>query len=139
VAAVHPLRNTYVRSLGRVNNVLVLTFRSWVFWFRQQRTPGNKLISYEEGIKKISSFSSVSANKVGNLILTYLLDHIYRLNPFGGSGRIYIHRVHLFLPLTTCSSTLASAGQYGKTLSISQAVNGSFVSKKACPTESGKI
>ncbi|KAF9005990.1 translation initiation factor eIF 4e-like domain-containing protein [Cyathus striatus] len=39
----HPLRNT------------------WVFWFRQQRTPGNKIISYEEGIKKISAFSSVES------------------------------------------------------------------------------
>ncbi|KAG5647431.1 hypothetical protein DXG03_009361 [Asterophora parasitica] len=41
--AVHPLRNT------------------WVFWFRQQRAPGNKITSYEEGIKKISAFSSVRA------------------------------------------------------------------------------
>jgi len=41
--AVHPLRNT------------------WVFWFRQQRAPGNKIISYEEGIKKISAFSSVES------------------------------------------------------------------------------
>ncbi|KAF8661355.1 hypothetical protein AX16_001450 [Volvariella volvacea WC 439] len=40
---VHPLKNT------------------WVFWFRQQRTPGNKIISYEEGIKKISAFSSVES------------------------------------------------------------------------------
>ncbi|TFK39952.1 translation initiation factor eIF 4e-like domain-containing protein [Crucibulum laeve] len=40
---VHPLRNT------------------WVFWFRQQRAPGNKIISYEEGIKKISAFSSVES------------------------------------------------------------------------------
>ncbi|KAF9480508.1 eukaryotic translation initiation factor 4E [Pholiota conissans] len=40
---VHPLRNT------------------WVFWFRQQRTPGNKIISYEEGIKKIAAFSSVES------------------------------------------------------------------------------
>ncbi|KAJ4473643.1 translation initiation factor eIF4e [Lentinula aciculospora] len=39
----HPLRNT------------------WVFWFRQQRTPGNKLISYEEGIKKISAFASAES------------------------------------------------------------------------------
>ncbi|KAJ8508909.1 hypothetical protein ONZ45_g8867 [Pleurotus djamor] len=42
-SAVHPLKNT------------------WVFWFRQQRTPGNKIISYEEGIKKISAFSSVES------------------------------------------------------------------------------
>jgi len=42
-AAVHPLRNT------------------WVFWFRQQRAPGNKIISYEEGIKKVSAFSSVES------------------------------------------------------------------------------
>jgi len=40
---VHPLRNT------------------WVFWFRQQRTPGNKIISYEEGIKRIASFISVES------------------------------------------------------------------------------
>ncbi|KAJ3890492.1 translation initiation factor eIF4e [Lentinula edodes] len=39
----HPLRNT------------------WVFWFRQQRAPGNKLVSYEEGIKKISAFASVES------------------------------------------------------------------------------
>ncbi|KAG5732670.1 Eukaryotic translation initiation factor 4E type 2 [Termitomyces sp. T112] len=41
--AVHPLRNT------------------WIFWFRQQRTPGNKIINYEDGIKKISAFSSVES------------------------------------------------------------------------------
>ncbi|TDL24077.1 eukaryotic translation initiation factor 4E [Rickenella mellea] len=41
--AVHPLRNT------------------WVFWFRQQRAPGNKITNYEEGIKKISQFSSVES------------------------------------------------------------------------------
>ena len=35
-----------------------LSFR-WVFWFRQQRTPGNKNVNYEEGIKKIAAFSSV--------------------------------------------------------------------------------
>ncbi|KAH7881778.1 translation initiation factor eIF 4e-like domain-containing protein [Phlebopus sp. FC_14] len=40
---VHPLRNT------------------WVFWFRQQRTPGNKIANYEEGIKKVASFSSVES------------------------------------------------------------------------------
>lgn len=31
-----------------------------MFWFRQQRAPGNKITNYEEGIKKISAFSSVS-------------------------------------------------------------------------------
>ncbi|KAJ6555676.1 translation initiation factor eIF4e [Mycena vulgaris] len=40
---VHPLRNT------------------WVFWFRQQRAPGNKIISYEEGIKRVAAFSSVES------------------------------------------------------------------------------
>ncbi|KAJ7476666.1 translation initiation factor eIF4e [Mycena latifolia] len=40
---VHPLRNT------------------WVFWFRQQRAPGNKIISYEEGIKRVAPFSSVES------------------------------------------------------------------------------
>ncbi|KIL69414.1 hypothetical protein M378DRAFT_184566 [Amanita muscaria Koide BX008] len=43
VPTVHSLRNT------------------WVFWFRQQRSPGNKALNYEEGIKKISSFSSVES------------------------------------------------------------------------------
>ncbi|KAI9434544.1 eukaryotic translation initiation factor 4E class II [Russula earlei] len=41
--SVHPLRST------------------WVFWFRQQRAPGNKITNYEEGIKKISSFASVES------------------------------------------------------------------------------
>ncbi|KAF8920844.1 eukaryotic translation initiation factor 4E member 2 [Mucidula mucida] len=41
--SVHPLRNT------------------WVYWFRQQRAPGNKIVNYEEGIKKISAFSSVES------------------------------------------------------------------------------
>ncbi|ETW79030.1 hypothetical protein HETIRDRAFT_478346 [Heterobasidion irregulare TC 32-1] len=41
--SVHPLRNT------------------WVFWFRQQRAPGNKITNYEEGIKKISAFHSVES------------------------------------------------------------------------------
>ncbi|KAH9070646.1 eukaryotic translation initiation factor 4E class II [Lactarius deliciosus] len=39
-ASIHPLRST------------------WVFWFRQQRAPGNKITNYEEGIKKISAFAS---------------------------------------------------------------------------------
>jgi len=42
-AEVHPLRHT------------------WVFWFRAQRAPGNKITNYEEGIKKISPFSSVES------------------------------------------------------------------------------
>ncbi|KXN92654.1 Eukaryotic translation initiation factor 4E type 2 [Leucoagaricus sp. SymC.cos] len=42
-AVVHPLRNT------------------WVFWFRQQRSPGSKNVNYEEGIKKITAFSSVES------------------------------------------------------------------------------
>ncbi|KAH9933335.1 eukaryotic translation initiation factor 4E class II [Fomitopsis serialis] len=40
---VHPLRHT------------------WVFWFRQQRGPGTKITNYEEGIKKISAFSSIES------------------------------------------------------------------------------
>ena len=49
----------------RVQNACVLTdtftggHTRWVFWFRQQRPPGNKITNYEEGIKKISPFSSV--------------------------------------------------------------------------------
>jgi len=39
----HPLRHT------------------WVFWFRQHRAPGNKIVNYEEGIKKISTFGSIES------------------------------------------------------------------------------
>ncbi|KAI0060725.1 eukaryotic translation initiation factor 4E class II [Artomyces pyxidatus] len=55
----HPLRSTYV-SLSRPELPYSPT-RSWVFWFRQQRAPGNKITNYEEGIKKISAFSSVES------------------------------------------------------------------------------
>jgi translation initiation factor 4E len=41
--------------------ILTQSYLSWIFWFRQQRAPGNKITSYEEGIKKISAFSSVSS------------------------------------------------------------------------------
>ncbi|KAJ7854041.1 hypothetical protein B0H14DRAFT_3652111 [Mycena olivaceomarginata] len=44
--SVHPLRNT------------------WVFRFRQQRTPGNKIVSYEDGIKRVAAFSSVRLFKL---------------------------------------------------------------------------
>jgi translation initiation factor 4E len=63
-SGVHPLRNTYVRtrsSNARFRLDLYTPSSSWVFWFRQQRAPGNKITSYEEGIKKISAFSSVSS------------------------------------------------------------------------------
>ncbi|CCM02558.1 uncharacterized protein FIBRA_04661 [Fibroporia radiculosa] len=40
---VHPLRHT------------------WIFWFRQQRGPGTKITNYEEGIKKVSAFSSIES------------------------------------------------------------------------------
>ncbi|KAJ7854034.1 hypothetical protein B0H14DRAFT_3449822 [Mycena olivaceomarginata] len=32
---------------------------SWVFWFRQQRAPGNKIVSYEDGSKRVAAFSSI--------------------------------------------------------------------------------
>jgi translation initiation factor 4E len=60
--SVHPLRNTCVSSF---EGVFAKTWCScscgnrWVFWFRQQRAPGNKITNYEEGIKKIAAFSSV--------------------------------------------------------------------------------
>ncbi|KLO19089.1 eukaryotic translation initiation factor 4E [Schizopora paradoxa] len=34
---------------------------TWVFWFRQHRAPGNKIVNYEEGIKKISTFGSIES------------------------------------------------------------------------------
>lgn len=52
----------YVRVLSRVDGLLDLecsALSRWVFWFRQQRAPGNKNVNYEEGIKKISAFRSV--------------------------------------------------------------------------------
>jgi translation initiation factor 4E len=45
-------------SFSSLTNVY---FIRWVFWFRQQRAPGNKITNYEEGIKKIASFSSVES------------------------------------------------------------------------------
>jgi translation initiation factor 4E len=62
-ASVHPLRNTYVRAIARSllsdSSDSVHSLYSWVFWFRQQRAPGNKTLNYEEGIKKVAAFSSV--------------------------------------------------------------------------------
>ena len=70
VAGVHPLRNTYVRNTwwrkGHYcvfSDLFLDTLNRWVFWFRQQRAPGNKIISYEEGIKKISACSSVGYDR----------------------------------------------------------------------------
>lgn len=40
---VHPLRTT------------------WIFFFRMRRAPGDKITSYEEGIKRISAFSSAES------------------------------------------------------------------------------
>jgi translation initiation factor 4E len=34
---------------------------SWVFWFRAQRAPGDKIKNYEEGIKRIAAVSSVES------------------------------------------------------------------------------
>ncbi|KAI0258943.1 translation initiation factor eIF 4e-like domain-containing protein [Gloeopeniophorella convolvens] len=34
---------------------------SWIFWFRQQRAPGNKITNYEEGIKRIAAFASAES------------------------------------------------------------------------------
>ncbi|KAH9943830.1 eukaryotic translation initiation factor 4E class II [Amylocystis lapponica] len=58
--AVHPLRHT------------------WVFWFRQQRAPGNKITNYEEGIKKITAFSSASAPFLA-LLLTLTVESFWSL------------------------------------------------------------
>lgn len=59
--SVHPLRNTCVFEppppLCSHSDTVFTS--SWVFWYRQQRSPGNKITNYEEGIKKISAFSSV--------------------------------------------------------------------------------
>ncbi|KAJ7674466.1 translation initiation factor eIF4e [Mycena olivaceomarginata] len=35
--------------------------RAWVFWFRQQRTQGKKIVSFEDGIKRVAAFSSIKS------------------------------------------------------------------------------
>ncbi|KAI9444484.1 eukaryotic translation initiation factor 4E class II [Lactarius indigo] len=60
---VHPSPPQHVRTSGpriRPGDDPVPPHR-WVFWFRQQRAPGNKITNYEEGIKKISAFASVES------------------------------------------------------------------------------
>jgi len=113
--AVHPLRTTYVRTLYHTKSALCLQplFR-WVFWFRQQRSPGNKIISYEDGIKKISAFSSV--RPLNNPAIPQLTSPS-RLNHSGHCGPIWLRLQHCSPPQTTSCSTLASAAQCGKTLS----------------------
>jgi translation initiation factor 4E len=71
--SVHPLRSTYVRPplfecpienparYDRPRDDDRPCPHRWVFWFRQQRAPGNKITNYEEGIKKISAFASVES------------------------------------------------------------------------------
>ena len=70
--SVHPLRNTCVCPFSFPTEVLRAHSLTpsparrrprWVFWFRQQRAPGNKITNYEEGIKKISAFHSVRATR----------------------------------------------------------------------------
>jgi hypothetical protein len=34
---------------------------SWVLWFRQQRTPGSRIVGYEDGIKRVTAFSSIES------------------------------------------------------------------------------
>lgn len=53
---------------GAVGTVVGATLHSptplrntWVFWFRQQRAPSNKNVNYEEGIKRVTAFSSVES------------------------------------------------------------------------------
>jgi translation initiation factor 4E len=57
---IHPLRSTYVPP-SAVQRPAPRPPHRWVFWFRQQRAPGNKITNYEEGIKKISAFASVES------------------------------------------------------------------------------
>jgi translation initiation factor 4E len=63
VEGVHPLRITYVRRARQLQytRLSILIARSWVFWFRQQRAPGDKIRDYEEGIKRIGAVSSVES------------------------------------------------------------------------------
>jgi translation initiation factor 4E len=61
-----------------------------VFWFREQRAPGKKSVSYEDGIKRVAAFSSIKS-------LWALTTH------------------HAHLPPTTSSSTPPYSGPCGKT------------------------
>lgn len=117
-AAVHPLRNTYVRTITRPERVLTLTvaFASprcrWVFWFRQQRAPGNKITNYEEGIKKISAFGSV--RYVLSSLRDYELTLVFRWSHSGPYGHTSTHP-RVFCPRQTIFfSTLESEGLFGK-------------------------
>lgn len=113
---VHPLRNTYVCSFSpQCSPTPEIHFFRWVFYFRQQRAPGNKNVNYEEGIKKISAFSSVRFTSI--IIKPFLSSHStpYRLNLFGHYGHTLPHHPPFNLQPITYSFTPVSADQYGKT------------------------
>jgi len=85
----------------------------WVFWFRQQRAPGNKIISYEEGIKHIAKVNSVRTD--APFLLPCRLISSSRSNRFGPFGHISSLRRLSSLPPTICSSTKGCAGLSGRT------------------------
>jgi len=120
---VHPLRHTYVRSYFMLKIVFPLTFVfccenflfyfSWVFWFRQQRAPGNKIANYEEGIRKITAFSSVCTSFFSLTDEIFFIE--YRWNLSGLYGLISLLRLRCNPQPITCSFIQVSADLYGKT------------------------
>ena len=114
---VHPLRNTYVRHFlfYAFSRDTYHSLPRWVVFFHH-RPPGGKVTNYEEGINKISSFSSVRA---GFFFLDcFLFTDLFnvRSNHFGRCGRILPPPLLSVRPQITYSFTLASSVQYGKTL-----------------------
>jgi len=69
---VHPLRNTYVRHFlfYASSRDAYHSLPRWVVFFHH-RPPGGKVTNYEEGINKISSFSSVRAGFFSGLFSVY--------------------------------------------------------------------
>lgn len=110
----HPSRLSMLTLLDRHHP-------SWVFWFRQQRAPGNKITSYEEGIKKIASFSSVSLTFTP---LQSLLILSSRLNPSGPCTRTFLRHLPSYPQQTIFCSTPAYVALYGKILSTVLVENG---------------
>jgi translation initiation factor 4E len=58
---VHPLRTTCVPCPRPRDRSRHLRPRSWVFWYRQQRAPGDKIRDYEEGLRRIGAVSSAES------------------------------------------------------------------------------
>jgi hypothetical protein len=112
------IRQFSLFPIFRIRLSVPIAFR-WVFWFRQQHAPGSKVLNYEEGIKKIASFSSVSCEAIGLCypLLIPFINTIFRSNPSGPYGRTLIHLLSSNQPPIIYYSILECDDQFGRTLS----------------------